>query len=168
MKKRAGTSQKRTGKKGSKWFRGNIPVVMLWKLLIILGLMFFSRILFYLFNLGYFSNLTFSEAIKIFIVGIRFDISAILIINTPFILMNIIPFKFRTNKWYQGVANGWFYLISSIGLMGNFIDTIYFRFTLKRQPPISSATSESEVISISLFPSFFPISGISFWSLSYL
>ena len=132
MKKRAGTSQKRTGKKGSKWFRGNIPVVMLWKLLIILGLMFFSRILFYLFNLGYFSNLTFSEAIKIFIVGIRFDISAILIINTPFILMNIIPFKFRTNKWYQGVANGWFYLISSIGLMGNFIDTIYFRFTLKR------------------------------------
>ncbi len=132
MKKRAGNSQKRTGKKGSKWFQGNILVVMLWKLLIILGLMFFSRILFYLFNLGYFSNLTFSEAVKIFIVGIRFDISAILIINTPFILMNIIPFRFRMNKWYQGVANGWFYLISSIGLMGNFIDTIYFRFTLKR------------------------------------
>jgi len=132
MKKRTVTSSRRGGKKGSKWFQGNIMIVMLWKLLVVLGLMFLSRIIFYLFNLGYFSNLTSFEALKIFGIGIRFDISAILIINAPFILMNIIPFKFRKNKWYQGVANGWFYPINSIGLMVNFIDTIYFRFTLKR------------------------------------
>jgi len=132
MKRRSGSSSKRSGKKASGWFRGNIRVAMLWKLLVILGLMFFSRILFYLFNLGYFSNLTVFEVLKFFILGLRFDISAILIINAPFILMNSIPFKFRSNKLYQGIANGWFYLINSIALMSNLIDSIYFRFTLKR------------------------------------
>lgn len=105
---------------------------MTWKLLVVLGLFFLSRIIFYLFNLGYFSNLSINEVLKLFILGLRFDISAVLIINAPFIFMNAIPFKFRGNKWYQGVANGWFYMINSIGLMSNFIDTIYFRFTLKR------------------------------------
>lgn len=132
MKKRAGASTKRAGKKGSKWFQGNILIVMSLKLLVVLTLMFLSRIMFYLFNLEYFSNLSIGEVFKLFLLGLRFDLSAILIINAPFILMNAIPFKFRGNKWYQGVADGWFYLINSIGLMSNFIDTIYFRFTLKR------------------------------------
>jgi len=132
MKKRASASSRRGGKKDSKWYQGNILIVMSWKLLVVLCLMFLSRIMFYLFNLGYFSDLTFSEVLRLFVLGLRFDVSAILIINIPFILMNAIPFKFRGNKWYQGLANGWFYLVNLIGLMSNLIDTIYFRFTLKR------------------------------------
>ncbi|MEI6455361.1 MAG: sulfatase-like hydrolase/transferase [bacterium] len=132
MKKRTTVPKKRGGKKGSKWFNGNILLVMTAKLLVILLLLFLSRILFYLINIGYFSNLSALSALKLFLIGLRFDLSAILILNIPFILMNAVPFHFRENKWYQGVANGWFYVINTIALMGNFIDTIYFRFTLKR------------------------------------
>jgi len=105
---------------------------MMLKLILVLILLFSSRILFYVFNLGYYSNLGFKEVIHLFAVGLRFDLSALLIINAPFIVMNTIPFKVRYNRIYQGIANGFFYLINSFALFTNFGDTIYFRFTLKR------------------------------------
>ena len=118
--------------KGRRWFQGNILAVMLLKLLLVLVLFFLSRILFYLFNLGYFANLDLADALRLFVIGIRFDLSAVLIVNAPFIVMNTVPFKFRFNRIYQGIANGFFYLLNSFALMTNFGDTIYFRFTLKR------------------------------------
>jgi len=130
-KKKVRATRKKTTK-GSKWFQGNIYLVMLLKITLVILLMFFSRILFYLFNLGYFSSLSLNELLKIFLVGIRFDVSAVLIFNLPFILMNSIPFRFRYNRIFQGFANAWFYFVSIVALMANFVDTIYFRFTLKR------------------------------------
>ncbi|MBL7137373.1 MAG: sulfatase-like hydrolase/transferase [Bacteroidales bacterium] len=123
------TVTKRSGKKG---FTGNMYVAMTLKLLMVLLLMFLSRILFYLFNLSYFHSIPFTELIQIFIAGLRFDLSVLLILNLPFILMNSIPFKFRVGKGYQGFANGLFYIINSLVLLTNFIDIVYFRFTLKR------------------------------------
>lgn len=132
VKKKPVSRSGKKSKKGSAWFSGNIYLVMLMKLLVILLLMFFSRMLFYLFNLGYFSDLSLREALKIFLLGIRFDIVAVLIFNMPFILMNAVPFRFKFNRVYQGFANAFYYFFNIIALMGNFVDTIYFRFTLKR------------------------------------
>ena len=129
--RRSGGRGQRSGK-GGKWFNGHVFVAMLLKLTLMLALLFFSRILFYGFNLGYFSSLGFMETLRLFIIGIRFDVSALLIINIPFIVMNLLPFQFRYNRIYQGIANGYFYLVNSMALMTNFGDTIYFRFTLKR------------------------------------
>lgn len=120
------------GRRGKKWFTGNVYTVMLFRLLVVLLLMFLSRILFYLFNLGYYSGISIGELLRIFLFGLRFDISALLIINLPYIVMNSVPFRFRLNGIYQGIANGYFYLINALALMTNFGDTIYFRFTLKR------------------------------------
>ena len=66
---------------------------MLLKLLLVLVLFFLSRILFYLFNLGYFANLGLADALRLFVIGIRFDLSAVLIVNAPFIVMNTVPFN---------------------------------------------------------------------------
>ena len=119
-------------KKGKTGFQGNIQVVMLLRLLLVLVLFFFSRIFFYLFNLHYFSQIGFAELMKIFLYGIRFDISAILIINSPFIVFSSIPFRFREKTWYQRMLSFIFYLVNSFALMANLVDLIYFRFTLKR------------------------------------
>lgn len=138
-----GTMGKRVRKKGAKRtpgskrsnlkrFTGNIYVVMILKLLVILVLLFLSRILFVLLNYSHFQPLTFSELIMAFVAGIRFDFSALLILNFPFILMNSLPFRFRYKKVYQGFANVYFYVINTLALMTNFIDIVYFRFTLKR------------------------------------
>lgn len=122
------------GSKGSKLkrFTGNIYVAMILKLMVALLLLFLSRLLFYLFNLPHFHSLSFLDLCRIFAAGLRFDLSALLMLNVPFILMNILPFKFRHHNVYQGFANGYFYVINSVGLLVNFIDIIYFRFTLKR------------------------------------
>jgi len=111
---------------------GNIVLVMLLKLAVALLLLFLSRALFYLFNLGYFSNLGFADAFRLCMAGLRFDLSALLMINAPFIVMNTLPFMFRYNRVYQGVANGFFYFANILAYFTNFTDTIYFRFTLKR------------------------------------
>ncbi|HTX88934.1 MAG TPA: sulfatase-like hydrolase/transferase [Bacteroidales bacterium] len=128
MKKRA--SGKARGKT-SRW-QGSAVISALLKLGVVLVLFFLSRIFFYLFNLKYFSGIPFPELGKIFLAGIRFDLSAILILNAPFLLMNLVPFRFRYHRVWQGVANGYFYFINILGLTANFIDLIYFRFTLKR------------------------------------
>ena len=107
-------------------------LLMLVRLLVVLVLFFLSRIVFYLFNIHYFSGLGFSGFLKILFLGLRFDISAVIVINAPFIFFNSIPFPFRTKKVYQGFLMAYFYFINAVGLLWNFIDTIYFRFTLKR------------------------------------
>jgi arylsulfatase A-like enzyme len=122
----------RKSKKRSRIYEGNILLVTLLRLLVVLVFFFISRICFYLFNLQYFSSLGFGEVVRIFFLGLRFDISAILIINFPVIFFNSIPFRFRYNKVYQAFVNAFFYIVNITGLMVNFIDLIYFRFTLKR------------------------------------
>lgn len=111
---------------------GNIHVVMFLKLLVVMVLLFISRLLFYVFNLSIFSDIPLHGLLRIMLAGLRFDLSALLILNLPFILMNTVPFRFRYKKAYQGFANGYFYLVNAVALMTNFIDIIYFRFTLKR------------------------------------
>ncbi len=113
-------------------FQGNILFVTMMRVLIVVFLLFLSRIVFFALNYSYFSAAGFQEIGKIFFYGLRFDLSAAFIINAPFILLNSIPFKFRFNAVYQGINNGYFYLVNSVALMTNFVDMIYFRFTLKR------------------------------------
>ncbi len=113
-------------------FSGNVLIAMFLKLLVVLILLFLSRFLFYLFNLSYFSHISFLEFFRIYAAGLRFDISAILFLNTPFIVMNSLPFRFRYDKVYQGFTNAYFYIINTLVLITNFIDIVYFRFTLKR------------------------------------
>ncbi len=122
----------RKSKKRFRIYEGNILLVTIFRLLVVLFFFFLSRISFYLFNLQYFSNLDFSELTKILFIGFRFDISAILILNFPVIILNSIPFRFRYNKVYQVFVDTYFCLVNFFGLLLNLIDTIYFRFTLKR------------------------------------
>jgi phosphoglycerol transferase MdoB-like AlkP superfamily enzyme len=126
------TRGKAGGRKGSKWFEGNLPAILTFRLLIVLLLLFLSRVVFYLFNLHYFSGIPGNELGRIFLYGIRFDVSALLIINLPVIIMDTLPFSFRYNRVYQAFVNVYFYLINFFALFVNFVDTIYFRFTLKR------------------------------------
>lgn len=129
-RKPASRGRSKTKIKG--WFSGEPTTAMLFKLLFAFLLFFVSRILFYLLNLDYFSGLSFRDVGNILFYGLRFDLAGFLILNAPFILLATIPFRLRFNKYYMGFTHIVFYLLNGIGLMVNFIDTIYFRFTLKR------------------------------------
>jgi phosphoglycerol transferase MdoB-like AlkP superfamily enzyme len=102
------------------------------KLAIALGLLSVSRILFYLFNIQMFPEVSAGHIILIIITGLRFDLSALLMVNGVFILLNILPFSFIRNRIYRKVANIIFILTNTIALIPNFADVIYYRFTHKR------------------------------------
>ena len=124
-----------SGKGSGKWFRtyrGNIHLILLLRLLTVTVFLFLSRAVFYVFNIKYFAGVPSMEELKIFYNGIRFDIAAIVMVNLPFIVMYLLPFRFREKKGYLAIADTYFYFANIIALLANFIDIVYFRFTLKR------------------------------------
>ncbi len=110
----------------------NIYFVLIVRLLIILLIYFISRIIFYLFFYKYFPDISVPEFFKMLAFGIRFDLSAICIINIVYIAMFIIPFRFRANKYYQLVLEYFFYITNAISFAFICIDFEYFRYTFKR------------------------------------
>lgn len=113
-------------------FKDNITYKLFLRLLIILLLFTICRFLFYIFNTKYFSNISPGEFLSIFFGGTRFDTSAILILNLPFIFLLSIPFRFRENRIYRIICKTIFIVINSLALLTNCIDFIYFKFIFKR------------------------------------
>ncbi|WMJ75126.1 sulfatase-like hydrolase/transferase [Cytophagaceae bacterium ABcell3] len=104
----------------------------IWTLLRRLGiaLLCFSilRVLFYVFNHSYFPDANF----WVFILGLRFDFSAVAYLFSPFILLHLLPFKFTDAKSYQKVLKHTFLGINALCIVLNLADIIYFRFIFRR------------------------------------
>ena len=96
---------------------------------IVLFLLIICRVLFYLFNLKYFSELSFSELSSAFLYGFLFDISAIIMVNCLFIVLSLIPYS---NTYFKKTVNWIFYLCNGLALAANCLDLVYFHFTFKR------------------------------------
>ena len=114
------------------FYRGGLYQTFLLKLLIVLLLLTSSRLFLYFFNSSLFGNVSVKDFLKIFFYGLRFDVATLVMVNGLFIFLTIIPFPFRKNRTYQQINDVLFYIFNSIAFAFNFIDVIYFRFTLKR------------------------------------
>ncbi len=90
------------------------------------------RFLFYIFNRELFPDLTSEQWIKILKGGFVFDLSALFYVNAIYVLMQLIPFKFRYNKGYQKVAKIVFFITNGLAFLVNGIDIIYYKFSLRR------------------------------------
>jgi phosphoglycerol transferase MdoB-like AlkP superfamily enzyme len=102
------------------------------KLMVALALLTASRLLLYIVNIEMFPGISVLHLLWITVAGLRFDFAAILMINSLFILLNILPFPFTRNIFYQKTSNIIFIFTNAIALLPNFADLIYYRFTLKR------------------------------------
>ena len=110
----------------------NIYVALLLRLAIVLFLFFVSRFLFFALNTEYFPGITFDRWMMILKGGFRFDLAALLYVNSLYILLQILPLPLRYNIKYQKVARIIFFVTNGLALLANTIDFIYFRFTLRR------------------------------------
>lgn len=114
-------------------FEKNKNILQLLKLIVLLLSVYaICRLLFYAFNYSYFSELSLWQLVKIMFFSIRFDLSVIVLTNFIFILLFLIPFPFRENKWYRIVLKWLFISVNSIAVIANCVDLVYFQFTLKR------------------------------------
>ncbi len=112
----------------------NYHILLLIKRLAIAFLLFFfGRLFFLIINLSHFAYLGFSETLRLFLIGTRFDMSVIVYSNLPVIIMHILPgSSFKYKRWYQRVIKYYFLIVNSLLLLINLSDARFFDFTLKR------------------------------------
>ena len=90
------------------------------------------RLAFLFSNYSYFSDLTFAELTRIFAGGIKFDISSLIYFNAIYIVLALLPFKFRDRKVYNKILKWAYFLPNSIALFLNCSDITYYPFSLRR------------------------------------
>ena len=91
-----------------------------------------SRVYFYLNNIDSFIN-SFDNATLIeFIEGWRFDISALVYVNIPLLVLLLFPTNLRKKNGFIRFTNIFFYALNNPFIILNNIDIEYFRFTQKR------------------------------------
>jgi phosphoglycerol transferase MdoB-like AlkP superfamily enzyme len=143
---------------GLQW-QGNLYRALALYFLLSMVLMSICRLGFFLFNLEFFPGLTFSNIFRLFLGGIKFDLAAMLYVNSLFILLFLLPFNFRFLKGYQLGVKILFFITNGIALAANVADFIYYKFTLRRTTVDVFRQFENETNLTEMFTSFL----IDYW-----
>lgn len=115
------------------------------------------RLVFFAYNQKDFDFLQPYSVSLVFINGIRFDLTAILLSNLIFILLYIIPsFSTFKMKWYQSMLKFIFISVNSIFISLNLIDVAYFPFVQKRlqNDALLFASGDKGIEALLLIPTF--------------
>jgi len=113
-------------------FQLQITTALMVRILLAIFFFMICRVIFYIFNLDYFTDISFMGLLKIFKGGWVFDLSVLFMLNSIYTVTQLIPFKFRHNSTYQKVTL-WLHIVPvAVGIMVNIADTIYYQITLKR------------------------------------
>ena len=72
--------------------------------LLVMAIFSVSRLFYYLTNMPAYPDVTFSHLCELLFGGIRFDMTALLYLNSVYLVLMFLPFRFRSNRIYQQVA----------------------------------------------------------------
>lgn len=101
-------------------------------LLLVMVMFTICRILFIYGNRSLFPGVNLSRGAYLCLAGLKFDLSAVLYTNLPYILALLLPLAVRTREWYRVMAKILFVLPNFLALTANLIDIAYFPFTSRR------------------------------------
>ena len=94
---------------------------------------FLARVFYLLLNYSYFAiDMTYGHLLDLFLGGLVFDTSAILVTNIPYIVLMLLPWHGKETRLYQQVCRWVFILINGLALCINLCDAVYFRYTMRR------------------------------------
>lgn len=101
---------------------------LLLRLLAMLLLLTAVRILFYAYNSGSFTDISWTD----WLVGMWFDLVTLALLFIPFIVLSLIPMNWQQNRVFRFVQVTYFHLVFSLILAFNLLDIEYFNYTMKR------------------------------------
>lgn len=109
-------------------------IVAFCNLLLVMALYSFSRIFFYWINIDLYPHVSISHLIEMMIGGWRFDLTALLYLNSLYLLLILLPLPchIRNHKIYMEVAKWAFWIPNILGFIVNCMDMVYVRFTDRR------------------------------------
>ena len=93
---------------------------------------FVGRILFYAFNANLFTVNGIPGLLRLCYYGLAFDTTALLYINSLFILLSILPLTVNTRPGYQKGLTILYFVTNLLFFATNFVDIIYYRFSQVR------------------------------------
>jgi phosphoglycerol transferase MdoB-like AlkP superfamily enzyme len=106
--------------------------VLLYRLFLGYLFYFIARVLFFAFNTHLFAVDSSWALLKLCYYGMAFDTTALLYINSLFILLSVLPLTINTRpKFQKGVAILYF-ITNLLAYATNFVDIIYYRFSQVR------------------------------------
>lgn len=104
-----------------------------YNLMLAFALYFIARIVYLLENWSYFSpNLTSSHLLEMLSGGLLFDTSAIMLTNSLYIVLMLLPLHQLAVPTYQKLCRWIFLIVNGVALGVNFCDAVYFPFTMRR------------------------------------
>lgn len=103
-------------------------------LLLIMLIYTLLRIFFYLANRDLYADISTSHLMELLLGGVRFDLTALLYLNSVYLLMMLLPLpmQVRTHRIYNNIAAGFYIIPNIIGVILNLMDTVYVRFSDRR------------------------------------
>jgi phosphoglycerol transferase MdoB-like AlkP superfamily enzyme len=116
----------------NKLFKNDLTTFLL-RLALLYMTLFFTQIVFFIYNRDVIGSLTFSEFFVLLRGSFVFAHIGILYLNIIFITMSLLPFRFRARKGYQTTLF-WIYIIPNILgiIILNLSDAVYFHYAGKR------------------------------------
>lgn len=106
--------------------------VLFFRLILVYIFYFISRILFCIYNADLVEVTSFFDFISLAYHGLAFDTSAILYVNSLFILLSVFPLFINTKPNFQQLLFGLYFFTNLLFYTLNFIDLIYYRYNFSR------------------------------------
>ena len=109
-------------------------IVAACNLLLVMVLYTISRLFFYWVNIDLYPNVSAQHLLEMLIGGMRFDLTAMLYLNSLYILLALLPLPahIRNHQAYIGASRWAFWIPNILGFIANCIDIVYVRFTDRR------------------------------------
>lgn len=109
-------------------------IVAACNLLLVMVLYTISRLFFYWVNIDLYPNVSTQHLLEMLTGGMRFDLTAMLYLNSLYILLALLPLPahIRNHQAYIRASRWAFWIPNTLGFIVNCIDIVYVRFTDRR------------------------------------
>ncbi|MCC8088392.1 MAG: sulfatase-like hydrolase/transferase [Rikenellaceae bacterium] len=105
-------------------------LTFVYRILLLYVLFMLCRVVFYIYNYDLTGAVTWTELPRLLKGALIFDSGSIFYINLPFLLLSLLPFRFRSNRIYQNILMWLFVVVNGIGLAVNIADIFYYPYKL--------------------------------------
>ena len=100
--------------------------------LLVMAIFSFSRLFYYLTNMSSYPDVSAVHLLEMLYGGIRFDMTALLYLNSVYLLMELLPLRLRGNATYQQVARWFYWIPNGLAIVVNCVDMVYMQFSGRR------------------------------------
>jgi len=115
-----------------KWKVNHPWVVAASNMLLVMVIFTITRLFYYLTNMASYPDVTASHLWEMMAGGVRFDLTALLYLNSVYILLMLLPLRIRRHRRYQQVAQWFYWIPNSLAIAVNCADMVYMQFTGRR------------------------------------